>query len=80
MLIMRKLVSVVLFILATQMVSAQEIEYSKKKNKFMVGETPIAQLDSRKDNGWGFTRSFFIQDLTGKNLISFISKQYKEGK
>ncbi len=57
---------------------AQNIEYNKKKNKFMVGEAPIAQLDTRKDNGWGFTRSFFLQDLQGANLISFLSESHKD--
>jgi hypothetical protein len=70
--------SFVILFITIQTSIAQEIEYSKKKNKFLVGETPIAQLDSRKDNGWGFTRSFFLQDMQGGNMISFLSKSYKD--
>lgn len=58
--------------------NAQQIEYNKKKNKFMVGDTPIAQIDSRKDNGWGFSRSFFLQDMQAVNMISFLSESHKD--
>jgi hypothetical protein len=58
-------------------ISAQEISYNKRKNVYEVGETKIAKLDA-KGNGFGYSRSFILQDMNEAPKINFLSKYAKD--
>jgi hypothetical protein len=69
---MKKINTLLLFLLASLISFAQNIEYNKRKNVFEFGDKKIAQLDA-KSNGFGMTRSFFVKDMSDGTLISFLS-------
>jgi hypothetical protein len=67
---MMKTIFLSLGLLSAVLVSAQSLDYNKKKNTFVINDAPVAKLEPKR-NGFGSLRSFFIQDLTEKNMIEY---------
>jgi hypothetical protein len=68
---MKKIALLFLSIIIISQTFAQDVEYNKKKNTYLSKDVVVAKFDSKK-NGFGNLRSFFVQDMTEKNLVEFL--------